>query len=117
VADRNNLIIDDDELDDELDDLDDGPSRGRGGRGGRDTRSRGARPRPQRRRARRTEYCPEGKCFDYKDVETLKRYITETGKIRPRRQTGNCARCQRDLAQQIKRARHLALIPYIRADE
>jgi small subunit ribosomal protein S18 len=39
------------------------------------------------------------------------------GKIRPRRQTGNCARCQRDLARQVKRARHLALLPYIQADE
>ncbi len=82
----------------------------------RDSRSRG-RPRPQRRRTRKTEYCPKGKCFDYKDFETLKRYITETGKIRPRRQTGNCARCQRDLARQIKRARHLALLPFVGDDE
>ena len=70
-----------------------------------------------RRRPRQADYCPDGKCFDYKDVDTLKRYITEVGKIRPRRQTGNCARCQRDLARQIKRARHLALLPYIQADE
>lgn len=74
----------------------------------------GARPdRRPGRRSRNTEYCPEGKCFDYKDVETLKRYITETGKIRPRRQTGNCARCQRNLAREIKRARHLALLPFV----
>jgi len=86
----------------------------RSDRGGRRSDSR--RPRPggmRRRRHRTTEYCPEGKCFDYKDVDTLQRYITESGKIRPRRQTGNCARCQRDLARAIKRARHLAMLPFI----
>ncbi len=61
----------------------------------------------------RAEYCPEGKCFDYKDVETLKRFIGETGKIKPRRQTGCCARCQRELAREVKRARHLALLPFV----
>ncbi|MFN8531689.1 MAG: 30S ribosomal protein S18 [Anaerolineae bacterium] len=66
-----------------------------------------------RGRMRAQAYCPKGKCFDYKDIDTLKRYITETGKIKPRRQTGNCARCQRELAREIKRARHLALLPYI----
>jgi len=71
-------------------------------------------PRPRKRgRNRNTQYCPEGRCFDYKDVETLKRYISETGKIKPRRQTGNCARCQRELAREIKRARHLALLPFV----
>lgn len=68
----------------------------------------------QRRRGRRVmRYCPDGKCFDYKDIDTLQRYITESGKIRPRRQTGNCARCQRQLAREIKRARHLALLPFV----
>ncbi len=52
-------------------------------------------------------------CFNYKDIDTLKRYITETGKIKPRRQTGNCSRCQRELAREIKRARHLALLPFV----
>lgn len=89
-----------------------------GGSGGR-SRSRDRRPRPSGRRMRRrqSEYCPKGKCFDYKDVETLRRFITENGKIRPRRQTGNCARCQRDLAQQVKRARHLALLPFVFSDD
>jgi small subunit ribosomal protein S18 len=64
-------------------------------------------------RGRHVQYCPEGKCFDYKNVDALKRFIGETGKIRPRRQTGNCARCQRELAREIKRARHLALLPFI----
>lgn len=67
----------------------------------------------RRGRGRTVQYCPEGRCFDYKDVETLKRYINETGKIKPRRQTGNCARCQRELAREIKRARHLAMLPFI----
>lgn len=72
-------------------------------RGGRDARPR---------RGRGQIYCPEGKCFDYKDIDTLRRYLTESGKIKPRRQTGNCARCQRELSREIKRARHLALLPY-----
>ena len=67
----------------------------------------------KRGRGRMSQYCPKGKCFDYKDTETLRRYINETGKIKPRRQTGNCARCQRELAREIKRARHLALLPFI----
>ena len=55
----------------------------------------------------------KGKCkIDYKDVENLRQYLTETGKIRPRRQTGACSKCQRELARAIKRARHLALLPY-----
>ncbi|MEO0560752.1 MAG: 30S ribosomal protein S18 [Chloroflexota bacterium] len=66
---------------------------------------------------RRRQYCPEGSCFDYKDVDTLRRHITEMGKIKPRRQSGNCARCQRQLAREIKRARHLALLPYVSSDD
>jgi small subunit ribosomal protein S18 len=50
--------------------------------------------------------------IDYKNVELLRRYITEDGKIRPRRQTGACARHQREMAIAIKRARHLALIQF-----
>ena len=69
--------------------------------------------RRRRGRSRRTQYCPDGKCFDYKDVDSLQRQLGETGKIRPRRQTGNCARCQRELAREIKRARYLALLPYV----
>ncbi len=46
----------------------------------------------------------------------LARYINETGKIKPRRQTGNCSRCQRQLAREIKRARHLALLPFAVGD-
>lgn len=89
------------------------PDRGRGGRragGGGQWRGRG------RGRRGRTTYCPKGRCFDYKDLDTLFRYINESGKIKPRRQTGNCSRCQRELAREIKRARHLALLPYVVAD-
>lgn len=50
--------------------------------------------------------------IDYKQAEMLRRYVTEEGKIRPRRQTGTCARHQRELAQAIKRARHIALLIY-----
>jgi len=50
--------------------------------------------------------------IDYKDIETLKSYITETGKIVPSRITGTKARYQRQLATSIKRARYLALLPY-----
>ena len=49
--------------------------------------------------------------IDYKAVDMLRRYVTEEGKIRPRRQTGTCALHQRTLASAIKRARHLALLP------
>ena len=50
--------------------------------------------------------------IDYKDVNKLKRYVSERGKILPRRITGNCAKHQRALTVAIKRARHLALMPY-----
>ena len=50
--------------------------------------------------------------IDYKQADNLRRFITEEGKIRPRRQTGTCARHQRTLAGAIKRARYIALLPY-----
>ncbi len=50
--------------------------------------------------------------IDYKSVELMTRFINETGKIRPRRQTGTCARHQREVAKAIKNARHIALIPF-----
>ena len=53
------------------------------------------------------------KYIDYKDIAKLKRYITEKGKIVPRRQTGTCAKHQRALTTAIKRARFMALIPYV----
>jgi small subunit ribosomal protein S18 len=50
--------------------------------------------------------------IDYKEVDMLRRFVTEEGKIRPRRQTGTCAKHQRVLAHEIKKARHLALLPF-----
>jgi len=50
---------------------------------------------------------------DYKDVARLKRYVTEKGKILPRRQTGTCAKHQRLVTVAIKRAREMALLPYV----
>ena len=65
---------------------------------------------------RRKKYCrftAEGiKEIDYKDLNTLKSYITETGKIVPSRITGTRSRYQRQLSKAIKRARYLALLPY-----
>ena len=57
-------------------------------------------------------YMCTGKDIDYKDVETLKKYINDKGKILPRRVSGACARHQRHIAQQIKRARIMGLLPY-----
>ena len=51
--------------------------------------------------------------IDYKDVAKLRKYISERGKILPRRITGNCAKHQRALTVAIKRARHIALMPYV----
>ncbi len=50
--------------------------------------------------------------IDYKDIATLKKYVSERGKILPRRVTGTCAKHQRELMTAIKRARHIALLPY-----
>jgi small subunit ribosomal protein S18 len=50
--------------------------------------------------------------IDYKDVGKLKRFVSERGKILPRRITGNCAKHQRTLTVAVKRARHIALLPY-----
>ena len=68
------------------------------------------------RRFGRKRYCrftAEGiKEIDYKDLDLLRDYITETGKIVPSRITGTSARYQRQLARAVKRARYLALLPY-----
>ena len=53
-----------------------------------------------------------GKNIDYKDVEILRKYINDKGKILPRRVTGACAKHQRHIANQIKIARYMALLPY-----
>jgi small subunit ribosomal protein S18 len=53
--------------------------------------------------------------IDYKDPSKLRRYVSDRGKIEPRRKTGTCAKHQRALATSIKRARHLALLPFASA--
>jgi len=59
-------------------------------------------------------FCGEkNECIDYKDVTKLRQYVSERGKIDPRRKTGTCAKHQREIAVAIKRARHLALLPYV----
>ena len=73
-----------------------------------------SRRRPIRRRKKVCVFCAdkEHDYIDYKDVNKLKRYVSERGKILPRRITGNCAKHQRALTVAVKRARHVALMPY-----
>ncbi len=68
------------------------------------------------RRTRKTcPVCEMGvRVVDYKDERTLQRFITDRGKILPHRLSGTCARHQRQLGTAIKRARHIALLPFIR---
>lgn len=68
----------------------------------------------QKKKKRVCSFCVERIYeIDYKDVNRLKKFLTERGKIMPRRTTGNCARHQRQLTRAIKRARILALLPFI----
>ena len=58
-------------------------------------------------------FCADsGMKIDYKDVRTLNHFVTERGKILPRRISGNCAKHQRELTNAIKRARNIALMPF-----
>ncbi len=65
-------------------------------------------------RKKRKKVCQmcAGKSVDYKDVDIIKKYINESGKILPRRVTGACAKHQRYIAMQVKRARFIGLIPF-----
>ena len=71
-------------------------------------------------RSKRRKTCPftiSGfKSIDYKDIDTLRRFITERGKILPRRVTGVSAYFQKELTRAIKRARHMALLPFVAED-
>ena len=78
----------------------DGPARKRVGGG-------------MRRRKKVCVFCGKDNVIDYKDTAKLKRYVSERGKILPRRITGNCAKHQRALTVAIKRARHISLMPYV----
>ena len=82
---------------------------GRGGAGG-DDEKRGGRGFGRKKVCR---FCAEKNAkVDFKDQPTLKYFVTERGKIIPRRISGNCAKHQREIATAIKRARGLALLPY-----
>ncbi|MBR6027555.1 MAG: 30S ribosomal protein S18 [Clostridia bacterium] len=74
------------------------------------------RPRPRNGRRPRRKVCSfcvdKIPYIDYKDVNRLRRFINERGKILPCRMTGNCAKHQRQLSEAIKRARIIALLPY-----
>ena len=80
----------------------------------RDDNNRRYDRRPRRGRRRKVcNFCVDkAKEVDYKDVAKLSKYITERGKILPRRVTGNCAKHQRQVTEAIKRARNVALMPY-----
>ncbi|WP_028973326.1 30S ribosomal protein S18 [Spirochaeta cellobiosiphila] len=75
--------------------------------------------RVQQRRSRQffrkkvCRFCTQNIPLDYKEVDALKRFVTERGKILPRRITGTCAKHQRALATEIKKARSLALLPFV----
>ena len=86
---------------------DDGGMGGRGGGGGRGG------PRGRMRRRKVCRFCLDKvDLIDFKDVKLLQNYIPERGKVLPRRISGSCAPHQRMLAEAIKRARNIALLPY-----
>ena len=66
-----------------------------------------------RRRKKVCVFCGKDNVIDYKDTAKLKKYVSERGKILPRHITGTCAKHQRALTVAIKRARHVALMPYV----
>ena len=66
-----------------------------------------------RRRKKVCVFCGKDNVIDYKDTAKLKKYVSERGKILPRRITGTCAKHQRALTVAIERARHVALMPYV----
>ena len=68
---------------------------------------------PRRAKRKVCAFCVEkADSIDYKDVTKLRKYLSERSKILPRRITGTCAKHQRQLTEAIKRARHIALLPY-----
>lgn len=80
--------------------------------GGKDAREGGKRPMSRRRKV--CKFCVEKIDFiDYKDIKVIGSYIPERGKILPRRISGTCAPHQRELQKAIKRARNIALLPFV----
>ena len=82
-----------------------------------DDQEEGYGPRGRRTYIRKPKFCQfcvdKKDEIDHKEGEMLRRFVTDRGRIRPRRQTGTCARHQRILASAIKRSRHLALLPFL----
>ena len=66
-----------------------------------------------RRRKKVCIFCGKDNVIDYKDTNTLRKFVSERGKILPRRITGTCAKHQRAITVAVKRARHVALMPYV----
>jgi small subunit ribosomal protein S18 len=62
---------------------------------------------------RRCRFCRDGREIDYKDIATLQKLTTQQGKLFGRKRSGNCAKCQRKAKLAVKRARFLALLPYV----
>ncbi|MDD4296191.1 MAG: 30S ribosomal protein S18 [Ruminiclostridium sp.] len=74
---------------------------------------RGGRPLRRRTRRKVCQYCVDKvEHIEYKDIGKLRKFLSEKGKILPRRISGNCAKHQRQMTTAIKRARHIALLPY-----
>ena len=72
-----------------------------------------AAPQKNRKRRKVCQFCVDkAEYIDYKDTVKLRKYLSERSKILPRRMSGNCAKHQRQLSIAIKRARHVALLPY-----
>jgi len=83
----------------------------RGGRDSGDKEGRGMRPRRSRRKV--CAFCADKvDHIEYKDTGRLRKFVSERGKILPKRMSGNCAKHQRELTIAIKRARHIALLPF-----
>ncbi len=78
-----------------------------------EARQGGYRPRPRRSRRKVCTFCADKiDHIDYKDIPRLRKFVSERGKILPKRMTGTCAQHQRALTIAIKRARHIALLPF-----
>jgi small subunit ribosomal protein S18 len=79
--------------------------------GDRDSKRGGARMKRAKRKV--CSFCMDkAEGIDYKDINKLRKYVTERGKILPRRISGNCAKHQRQLTDAVKRARNIALLPF-----
>ncbi len=79
-----------------------------------DRDSRPSRPMNRNKRRKVCQFCADKTEFiDYKDAAKLRRFVSERSKILPRRTTGTCAAHQRELTESIKRARQVALLPYV----